>query len=130
MAGCHVKVEQAFNLIFGYNAVYTEYGGGTVSGTAYQWSGTPVPSGEVWVVQFIFARDTTSNPGTVRHTFYDGSNYHTCSYVVSPGLRVPVVFVGNIPMAAGMYPVIFLGGVVNGDSIDAGVWGYKMVLSQ
>lgn len=74
MAGCHLKPEQLFSLLFGYSEEWLENDfvtGAATPGDVYL---TAVPAGEIWVVTHAMCRHTDPAARTIAAGIYDGAN--------------------------------------------------------
>lgn len=118
------------NLLFGYNAIWDEDLGGTATGASYYDTTSTIPSGEVWVLQAISARNTTRNPTWVFTYVVRASGADVyLSADATPGTNIPGLAVGNWVLGPGDVAYIYLTGCQADDVIQAGVIGYKMKLN-
>uniref|UniRef100_A0A6H1ZVR7 Uncharacterized protein n=1 Tax=viral metagenome TaxID=1070528 RepID=A0A6H1ZVR7_9ZZZZ len=131
VAGCHVKPEQFFNLIFGFNAIVSEYQENLSAAAGDNWLiFSTVPTGEVWIITLIAGVNRTSAPTRIDAFDYDGANYRCLGDTPSPGASVHAVFHRFIPIAADHSVRVRVRGCVLNDDIDANILGFKMKLSQ
>lgn len=128
--GCHVKAEQFFNLIWGYNDYYRELDS-DLNAAAGQNLKTlsAVPTGEIWVVQHVVGYN--DNRGVrILLRIRDGSDRYDLKDEISSGAGVRVIWTGEVAM----YPteqieVAFLNTILN-DDLYWGARGYKVKTSQ
>lgn len=115
------------NVIFGYNDRVTEDLGGTKSGDGqYAKLSTAVPEGYVHQIQAITIRNNTMARGGTGIWIYDGSDYYSVAYELSPSLSVPLVALGPFTLKEGDRVNVRMGSCLDGDNIEAGLWGYAM----
>lgn len=131
MGGCHLDPNQWWNLVFGYNNRWVEDLGGTQSGAgAYNKASIAVPAGYIYVAQFVFARNTTGARGRATLFAYDAVDEYIFNSVAAPATNEPVTWNGGLVLKAGDTIGVRQISCLNGDVIQAGVWGYMMKLSQ
>lgn len=130
LTGIHGYISGAWQkqpLQLGYSDVLDVDLGGTATGTSWSANTGAVPAGEIWIVQFLSARNTTRNPSLIQ--FYpsrpSGSAF-LIGYVASPGVNVPLTVNCNMVFAEGDVIHLYIGGTQAGDNVDAGIVGYKM----
>jgi len=129
MPGCHVQPEQMFNLIWGYNGQYQERAGDTSmpAGGADK-DLTPVPAGQVWVVNCIWAKN--DNRGCQVHLkVVCGANIHTLKYETTPAAVAVSSITGAFVLKEGDFVRVTFAGLTLNDDCYWGALGYKMVLS-
>lgn len=115
------------NVIFGYNERITEDLGGIKSGDGqYAELSTAVPAGYVHRIEAVTIRNNTMARGGTGIWLYDGSDYYAIAYELSPSLSVPLLAVGPFTLQEGDQVNVRMGSCLNGDSIEAGLWGYAM----
>lgn len=114
-------------LVWAYNDVLHEswVENDSAAGALFHSFGT-VPSGEVWVITHAMAFNMYTNPDYIFWSIYDGSNYHTFRRTAGPGIGVEVNYSGLIPIKEGEKCVVWYGGCVLHDVLEASIWGYKM----
>lgn len=118
-------------LLWGYNDRYAEDLGGTKSGAGqYSANSTAVPAGEIWVVNFVTLRNHTAARGAALLMVYDGSAYYRFVYDATPAQSVPLTYTGNLALKEGDFINVRMDTCQDGDTIHAGVWGYKMKVNQ
>lgn len=92
-------------------------------------SGSTVPTGEVWVVENIFAIDWTHVPAAVRFYKYNPSTGWQIATRLSPAANIGVDLSGSWKMKAGQYIRATFAGVTIGDELGLQIIGYKMSLT-
>ena len=128
--GCHVKPEQFFNLIFGYNDKYWEAGSNlnTPAGIVVV-TLTPVPAGEAWVLTAANC-ENASAARAMCIDVGDGTNYITLVDATGSGYRKGIQWAGNVVMKEGdRVRFVFFDTVLNEDTYWKAM-GYKMKLVQ
>jgi len=131
MSGCHVKPEQIFNLIFGYNDRWAHDLSGVVSGDgAYSASVGLVDDTEIYVAQFVYIRNRSGQRGDSFIRFHDGTDMYYAALAVTPTRYTPLIWNGSVPMKYGDQVYVKQDSCLNNDVMEAGVWGYKMKLTQ
>jgi len=127
---CHIKPEQFFNLIFGYYDRYFEAlsdlnpGAGT---NIKEFS--TVPSGEVWIVNNINARND-ARAVSIMFDAYNGTNSARIKRETSGGAGVDVIWNGTLVLKAGDRARVWFFTTTAGDDLRWEIWGYKMKISQ
>lgn len=130
MSGCHVQPEQAFNLIWGYNDRYFEYGYELNPAAAdYTVTLTAVPAGEIWILQGVSAHDATTAKRIVIFVS-DGTTFMAIVDTTQDIVGRRVLTRGEWVLKEGDKVRIVFVSVTLGDDLYWQVWGYKMVLSQ
>lgn len=116
-------------LLWGYTDRYSEDLGGTKSGAGqYVGTGTSVPAGEVWTVNFVTLRNQTGSRGAGLLMVHDGSLYYRFAYEASSTQSIPLIFTGSLPLKEGDYIQVRMDACSDNDVLQAGVWGYKMAV--
>ena len=117
-------------MLWGYSDRWAENLGGTKSGAGtYLASTVAVPAGWVYVAQFAFFRNITGVRGNAGIYFYDTVTAYWSCYVVAPVAWIPLLWNGAVPLCAGDSLRVTQSTCLDGDVIQAGVWGYKMRVS-
>lgn len=115
------------NTIWGYKSHLKENIGDTLtSDGTYQSKAGPVPTGEIWIVEMITCRNLGGDRGVVQLIVEDGG---VTSYVYSnpsPVAYIADVWTGKLTLRNGDYAGVVCNGCLDGDIIQASVWGYKM----
>jgi len=130
LGGCHIKPEQFFNLIFGYNAQYAEYGsdlnpaGGTVVKTM-----SAVPSNEIWILQQVSLRNVARGARMIAH-IYDGTNEYDLIDQTTGGANYRAIWTGAVVMAPGDYIRLAFYSTTAGDDLYWQARGCKMKVVQ
>lgn len=131
MAGCHVKPEQMFNLIFGYNAPYFEAGVIYSAAAGYnEIVFSTVPSGQLRIVRSVAAKDAITGGGYINfYIYYIATSFPITDSLVGGanlwrGVKVDVV----LPAGALLYCT--WSGAVAGDLLEFRATGYNMKLTQ
>ena len=131
VAGCHIKPEQFFNLIFGYNDTLHDKKTVTSTGTSATMDSSAVPAGEIWIV-----RQVSGGSGSRQATLLDCQIYEAATTLHGLGAVQPVGTSWTlcretevILKATDQIRGIFYG-VANGDSVSMTIHGYKMKVSQ
>ncbi|GAG68913.1 unnamed protein product [marine sediment metagenome] len=115
------------NVIWGYNDRITEDLGGIKSGDGqYAKMSTAVPAGYVHRIEAISIRNNTMARGGTGIWLYDGSDYYSMAYELSPSLSVPLIAAGPFTLKEGDQVNIRMGSCLDGDNIEAGLWGYQI----
>lgn len=131
IGGCHVKPEQFFNLIFGYNDRWTEDLSGIQSGAGtWEVHTTAVPAGYIYLLQFFYIKNTSGARGTATLRVNDGTDDFWMVQEDSPGRYEVVSFIGNLVLKEGDIAYMKQVSCADGDEISCGAWGYKMKLTQ
>ena len=131
MAGCHVKPEQAFNLIFGYESQYFERVFDLNPGASTKFLyGTAVDPGEVWVITSMAAFNNTRDPATISVGVYDGATWMNATQQAGPGAGITISYQGQLPMKAGDKAFAYFTGGQAADDLYLDIIGYKMKLTQ
>ena len=117
------------NLLFGYNAIWDEDLGGTATGATYTVATSVVPAGELWILQGLSCNNQT------RATTYGQAAVVKASgaYVILDDVRplpqyVSALAIGQFVLGEGDQAYVSIGGCQVGDTILAGLVGYKMKL--
>lgn len=116
-------------LTWGYTARWAEDLSETKSGAGNYVAGTvAVPAGYVYVAQFMYIRNVSGSRGNVSMRFVgDAVNYYAV-FDTGPVQYIPIVWSGNVPLEAGDSILITMNTCLDGDVVQAGVWGYKMAV--
>jgi len=131
MAGCHVKPEQMFNLIFGYNDRVTDYAVKDSSATGFLDQVFPVVGPDViYVVQAIWCQPRESATAVAYMGIKDGTNPH---WIGASGVLAqyePYTVTGQFVLKQGDQVLVSV--MSGGDTKEfwMGYWGYKMKLVQ
>ncbi len=127
VAGCHIKPEQFFNLIFGYNNIYeARVDTTTTSAGDNRWAPDVVPAGEVWIITSFQGWNATTATGTLHCGKWDATNqnivkdtrYYTPTRIID--------WQGNLVLKAGWYPYIMWSACALNDRRIGYIVGYKM----
>jgi hypothetical protein len=131
MTGCHVKPEQVFNLILGYNDDYLEQASNTnaAAGNNFLY-GTVVPADEVWVVCGISGINVTRAITQISGGIYNGSTYHALFGANSPAASQIVYCPISLIVGPGNKVYAIYIGCTAGDDIYLNIAGYKVKLTQ
>lgn len=131
MHGCHVKPEQMFNLIFGYNAQLLwslVEGAGANNCTK---DGPEVPSDEVWVIEVIAFADSGRALTRVQIRIKeDADTYYLEDNLTTGGAGKFNSTRGPYYLAGGQKLNIYYGGSLTADDVWMILNGYKMKLTQ
>lgn len=131
MNGCHVKPEQFFNLIFGYYDRYAQDVSWILTAASGSKFSTPVPAGEVWVINTASMRNMTGAATDFNIRLYLGASMGpTIAQASGVAQYVPMYWNGQIVLKEGDKVYFGVDSGAIGESIWAHVWGYKMKLSQ
>jgi hypothetical protein len=130
MNGCHIKPEQFFNLIFGYNAIYAESGSdlNPGAGTVVQ-TMSAVPAGEIWILQQVSLRNTARGARMIAHV-YNGTTEWDLIDQTTGAAGVRAIWTGAVVMQAGDYIRLAFYATTAGDDLYWQARGYKMKVSQ
>ena len=131
VAGCHIKPEQFFNLIFGYNDRYAQQVSNlnASAGSNYLF-GTTVPAGEIWVVGTMAASNVNTISSGISVGVYDGATYYTLTAKKSPAAAEWVPWSGIMVLKEGDRLFAWFGACAAGDDLFFNANGYKMKVAQ
>lgn len=104
-------------------------GGTKVGAGEYTQSSTAVPAGYVYVLQFVFMSNQTGARGRIILRADDGTNNYSFEFVSAPARYEVVSYTGALVLKAGDTVKVSQTSCLDGDVIQAGVWGYMMKLS-
>lgn len=118
-------------MVWGYSDRYFEDLGGTKSGDGtYSSYGTPVPEGEVWVVQGLYISNESGARGYASLFLYVGASGYFLYNNQTPARYEHMRWDGALVLKAGDKARIFQLSCLDGDTINGGVWGYKMKVAE
>lgn len=131
MAGCHVKPEQMFHLIWGYNEQYFER---VLNETAALGTnvllGKQVPENELWVVTAVSSYNADHKPDAVIIGILKDTTYNTLFSDAPSAANVTVAWSGLATMVKDDRAFGILTGCTANDDIALYIHGYKMKLTQ
>lgn len=131
MDGCHVKPEQIFNLIWGYNDQYFEVVSDlTADAGTNILLGTQVPDDELWVVTSVATYNNTNKPGASMVGVLKGGDYNVLNSDAPSAKSVAVTWSGLATMVKDDRAFAILTGCTANDDIYLYAHGYKMKLAQ
>lgn len=87
-----------------------------------------VPEGETWWVQFIHCRDQTAAVGMTQIMLVGGGESLVLAYKESMIRWESCIYTGLLVLSEGDYLKIRINECAEGDDIDLGLWGYKMLV--
>jgi len=118
-------------LVFGYSDRWEQDLSETLVGNQ-NWSGNTalVPSGYIYVAQFMHLQNNSGVRGSRYMAFRVGVTVHHCAYTTTPPQYIPDIWNGGVPLKEGDYIAMYQGSCLDGDVIKAGVWGYKMKIAE
>ena len=118
------------NLLFGYNADYSESMNDTAAGADWGKYSTPVDANEVWVIQAASLRNATRVTGRIEIYILkaDGSIIFL-GWSSNLDQNDPLKWSGEIALSVGDKLRFFMAGSQLNDVIQGGVIGYKMKLN-
>lgn len=131
MASCHVKSEQAFNLIFGYADIYGELAENTnLPAASTSVSLSTVPSDEVWVVTNVSMRYIGAGCARIlMRASVDG--FIVILYQKdTPTSTENYVWGGWLVLGPGDHAELRIIGPAAGEDADITAAGFKMKLTQ
>ena len=112
---------------FSVSARWAEDLGGTKVGAGtYSKYSVAVPSGYFYVAQFMFFRNTSGTRSSSYLSLYAGATRYILSFVFAPDRHIPDIWNGGVVLQQGDRVRITQSGCLDGDNIEAGVWGYLM----
>lgn len=131
VGGCHVKPEQFFNLIWGYNDRYAEADSelDPDAGEYYAYF-TTVPAGEVWVLQLVMGADVTNAKRIQLRVEITGAAAYMLKDETPAAADQWVLWSGEVVLKEGDRASVRFFSVTAGDDLYWRAWGYKMVISQ
>lgn len=104
---------------------YSEYLGETKSGDGdYVSESTPVPEGKVLILEHAHFINYTGTRGEMIMLVYDGSTEYPLQYLPSIPAMELFYWSGRLTLKEGDYFVVEQENCINGDELDAGIWGY------
>lgn len=117
------------NLLFGYNDRWNEDLGGTAGAASYSKGTSSIPANEAWILQGVSIRNISRAITSLTVYIY----LSTGGYVVMADLRPapasqPCFATGQFVLRIGDAALVEAQGCTIGDTIQAGVIGYKMML--
>lgn len=115
------------NLILGYNDRYLEevFDTNASAGSNFL-NGSAVPSGEIWIVTILGARNLTRDPSVIYLGIYDGTARRYLGGKATPGTNIHFTMTGPFILKAGDYVTALIMGCGAGDDIYLEANGYKM----
>lgn len=117
------------NLLWGYNDIWEEDLGGIATGTTYSETSETVPVGEVWVLQACAIRNNSRDTSNVE--FYidlNGTGFVWLVFQSALTRYNPTLVTGQFTLGPGSKLIVAMSSTQNGDTIKAGLCGYKMKL--
>ena len=115
---------------FWYRASYFENIGGTATSTEWSKYSTAVPTGYVYVVSAVSLRNETRAPGRAEFFLYnDAGQYLHLAWVASLAQYQPLIWTGNIILAAGWRIRVLMVAIQSGDTISGGIAGYEVAIA-
>lgn len=115
------------NVIFGYNERIHEWLGGTKTGAGqYNALSTAVPAGYVHRIEAISIRNVTGTRGGTGIFVIGDATYYAIKYDSTPVIYIPLLVTGCFTLEAGDQVNVRMAGCLDGDVIEAGLWGYRM----
>ena len=131
LGGCHIKPEQFFNLIFGYNDIYEARVDTTTTPAGdNRWAPAAVPAGEVWVITAMQGYNLTTATGVLHCGKYDGTLQYIVKFTLYYTPTRIIDWSGVLVLHEGDYPYIMFGSCALNDRRVGHIVGYKMKLSQ
>ena len=125
--GCHIKPEQFFNLIFGYNDYYWHYNSTTNWGADYNFmSGDAVPAGEVWVVMAAHIKNISRGASMAISVKNAAGQQIGLKSATTSVAGEAMAWSGMAILKEGDYIFYEIGDAVAGDGGNWGSLGYKM----
>lgn len=120
-------VWRKLNLLWGFYDRFEENLSETKSGDgAFQAYSTVVPAGEVHVLQNAHLVNNTRAGGVTTISLYGTGGPYYVATGAAPAVNVGVIINGAWVLKAGDKVRLRMNTCLDGDSIIAGVWGYKM----
>lgn len=105
-----------------YENLEGEVTGGTFSNTS-----TPVPAGEIYVLQAVSIRNNGRAGVNIDFMFDNAAIFGIYIYYKASTLQYePAFLTGNFVLKEGDFVYVKIDGCQAGDDVDAAVWGYKM----
>lgn len=115
------------NKLFGYNNKWDQNLGGTATGTTYSKTTATVPANEAWILNALaISNQTRATTAIYLQIFRASGGVLSINYAPTLAQWVPLFATGNFPMAEGDYAQIYMASTQAGDTILAGLNGYKM----
>jgi len=118
------------NLKWGYYDRWAENLGGVSGGAGFYLASTvAVPTGQVYVANFIFIRNNTGARGVTLEWFNVAGAAYFCSWVAGLAISAPLIWNGGVVLKATDNVSVYMAGTVLNDVMEAGVMGYKMLVT-
>ena len=113
-----------------YRTTYFEDLGGTATSTDWSKYSTAVPTGYVYVVSAISLRTEARAPGRTEFLLHnDAGQCIHLAWAASLAQYQPLIWTGNIILAAGWKIRVLMAAIQSGDEISGGLVGYKVALT-
>lgn len=118
-------------IVWGYSSALCEDLGGAQSGDG-NWGkySTAVPSGEVHVVSGFGGRNIDRAPSRIELGIIIDGISTTVARDDNPVQAIPLIYTDGIVLAEGDQVHVTIRANLDGDAIDAAVWGYKMKIAE
>ena len=113
-----------------YRTSYFEDLGGTATSTTWNKYSTAVPAGYIYIISTVSLRNGTRAAGRTEIFLYDNaSHYLHLALAASLAQFQPLIWTGNIILAAGWKIRVLMAETQNGDTISGGIAGYKVAIT-